>query len=106
MTPVVSVPLMLEYEEVLLRDGMLPHLTAPEIHLFLDYLASHAEAQPVYFLWRPLLADTDDDMIAEVALASQVDYIITNNVRDFAAAQPLGVRASTPGEFLKLHFTP
>ena len=106
VTPVVSVPLMFEYEEVLLRAGMLPHLTAAEVQAFLDYLASHAEAQPVYFLWRPLLADADDDMIAEVALASQVDYIITNNVRDFAAAQPLGVHAMMPGEFLKLHFTP
>lgn len=104
VTPVVSVPLMFEYEEVLLRAGMLPHLTAEDVQAFLDFLSSKAEGQAVYFLWRPLLTDADDDMLAEVAVAAQVDYIITSNVRDFAAAQPLGVRAMTPGEFIKLHF--
>jgi hypothetical protein len=97
---------MLEYEEVLLRPGLLPNLDEADVQIFLEYLASRAESQFIYFLWRPLLVDADDDMIAEVAFASGVDYIITSNVRDFSAAQRLGLRAVTPGEFVKTHFNP
>jgi len=78
ITPVVSVPLMFDYEEVLNRPGLLPHLIPNDIAVFLDYFAGRAEEQAVYFLWRPLLVDADDDLLAEVAFASSADYITTS----------------------------
>jgi predicted nucleic acid-binding protein len=60
-----------------------------------------AELTEVFFLWRPYLPDPDDDMVLELAVASNCDAIITFNRRDFAGASRFGVRILTPGEFLR-----
>ena len=38
------------------------------------------------YLWRPLLTDTDDDMVLETAINGRADVLVTLNLRDFAAA--------------------
>jgi hypothetical protein len=43
-----------------------------------------------------------DDMVLELALAANCEYIITHNVSDFRGSQQLGVTAISPREFLKL----
>lgn len=95
----VSVPLVLEYEAVLLR-----HLTAgrrkADVVALVDFLCSIARQQSIFFLWRPLLRDADDDMVAEVAVASGASAIVTHNVRDFAAVARFGVRVLAPAQFL------
>jgi putative PIN family toxin of toxin-antitoxin system len=95
----VSVPLVLEYEAVLLR-----HLTAgrgkAHVAALVDYLCATGRRQNIFFLWRPLLRDAKDDMVAEVAIASSASAIITHNVRDFDAVEPFGVRVLTPARFL------
>jgi putative PIN family toxin of toxin-antitoxin system len=95
----VSVPLVLEYEAVLLR-----HLTAGrrkgDVEDLVDYICSVAYLQRVFFLWRPMLRDADDDMVAEVAVASRASAIITHNVRDFQAVTHYGLRVLAPAEFL------
>ena len=95
----VSVPLVVEYEEVLLR-----HLTKTQrpsdVTGFVDYLCSVAVQQPIFFLWRPLLRDADDDMVAEVAVASGASAVVTHNLRDFQPILRFGVRVLAPAEFL------
>ncbi len=102
VTPVVSVPLMFEYEEILHRPGLLSHLSAGEIDTFLNYFASVAAEQKIFFLWRPNLVDSDDDMLLELAVAARADYLVTHNVNDFLPfASDFGLKVVTPGEFLK-----
>jgi putative PIN family toxin of toxin-antitoxin system len=102
VTPIISVPLMFEYEEVFHRPDSLPHLSPQEIDTFLDYFVSLAVEQRIFFLWRPLLTDSDDDMLLELAVAAQADYLVTHNVRDFLPARArFGVRIVTPGEFMR-----
>jgi putative PIN family toxin of toxin-antitoxin system len=95
----VSVPLVIEYEAVLLRHlakgQRKTHVTA-----FVDYLCSVARQQPIFFLWRPLLRDADDDMVAEVAVASSADAIVTHNLRDFQPVLRLGPDVLAPAQFL------
>jgi putative PIN family toxin of toxin-antitoxin system len=95
----VSVPLVAEYESALLR-----HLVGSprprHVEALVDYLCAAAIQQKVFFLWRPLLSDPNDDMVVEVAIASQASIIVTHNVRDFAAAKHLGLRILAPGAFL------
>ncbi|MBK6745374.1 putative toxin-antitoxin system toxin component, PIN family [Ottowia sp.] len=97
---VVTVPLAMEYEDVLSRPGMV-RVSASAVHDVLDYLCATALRQPVHFLWRPRLADVRDDMVLEAAVNGQCQFIVTWNVRDFAAAaSTLGIAVVDPPTFL------
>lgn len=96
----VSVSLVLEYESVLLRHLSATPFTEDDIRDFIDYVCDAAIYQEIFFLWRPFLRDPGDDLVLEVAVAAHCEAIVTHNVRDFAGARKLGVRALTPGEFL------
>ena len=58
--------------------------------------------QEIHFLWRPFLADADDDMVLELAFAAGCRHIVTHNVNDFHGSGQLGVIALSPCEFLNL----
>jgi hypothetical protein len=60
--PVVSPTLAFEYEEV--------GLTTSDIEEFIAYLLSRAKLVQIFFRWRPVLPDADDDRILEVAVRS------------------------------------
>ncbi|HZT79069.1 MAG TPA: putative toxin-antitoxin system toxin component, PIN family [Gemmataceae bacterium] len=97
----LSVPLLLEYEEVCKRLVRETPLTEPDIEDILDYLCRVAHRQRVFYLWRPSLKDPADDMLLELAVAAGCEGIITWNVRDFQGADRFGVRVLTPKEFLQ-----
>jgi putative PIN family toxin of toxin-antitoxin system len=97
----VSVPLVVEYEDACLRNKADIQLSEQEILDVIDYLCSVARRQPIFFLWRPLLLDPKDDMVAEVAFAAGCDAIVTHNARDFKNAQSLGLRIVDPAELLR-----
>lgn len=96
----ISVPLVLEYEDVLLRPLPKPALTEGDIRDLIDYICDVALRQEVFFLWRPFLRDPGDDLVLELAVAAQCDAIVTHNLRDFVGTEKLGVRVITPGQFL------
>jgi predicted nucleic acid-binding protein len=91
---VVSVPLILEYEDVLLREVAGP-LKPRDVRDFVDAFCSLAHRQAIFFLWRPLLPDPKDDMIAELAVAAECSAVVTHNIRDFA-----GIDVLTPAKML------
>ena len=96
LTPVLSTTLLFEYEEILTRDQGLLGLSAVDIEDVLDGLCSRGESRRIHFLWRPQLRDVKDDHILELAVAAGGVDIITHKVKDFHAAQALGVRVVTP----------
>jgi putative PIN family toxin of toxin-antitoxin system len=99
----LSVGLYAEWAEVLSRPGNLPPgLTAVDAQNFVRYLASQAHLQEIHFLWRPFLADSDDDMVLELALAAGCQHIITYNTAHFRGAEQLGIEVLTPREFLTI----
>jgi putative PIN family toxin of toxin-antitoxin system len=101
--PCLSVGLYAEWQDVLTRPENLPPGQTPEDALgFLRYLASQSHLQEIHFLWRPFLADTDDDMVLELAFAAGCRHIITHNVKDFHGTEQLGITALSPREFLNL----
>lgn len=99
--PVVSPVLALEYESVLKRGVGESGLGAADIDDFIEYLCSRARLVQVYFRWRPMLPDPDDDRILEVAVRTG-SPIVTFNVRDFRGAERFGIRTMSPGELLGL----
>ena len=96
----VSVPLVIEYEDVLSRQASSLHLNAEDVGDLLDYICSVARQQSIFFLWRPLLTDPKDDMVAEVAVAAQCDAVVTFNTKDFGSINRFGIAVLTPGQFL------
>ena len=102
ITPVVTVPMVLEYEEVLKRPGIVPNLSARDVDTFLDYFVSKSEGHRVHYLWRPFLPDPDDDMLVEAALTSRANLIVTGNLGDLRPAATLGIQVMTAGEFARM----
>lgn len=96
----VSVPLVMEYEDVLNRTGSNLIFSKQDIMQLIDYIVYKSEWHEIFFLWRPFLQDPKDDMILELALKSQADFIITHNTSDFKGVDVLGVKVCTPAEFL------
>lgn len=97
----ISVPLVLEYEEVLLRLVGTPGRTRNAVQNIIDYVCSVGIRQEVFFLWRPCLPDPDDDMVLELAVAAGCTAIITHNIRDFRPAVQFGIEVLTPSKFLE-----
>jgi predicted nucleic acid-binding protein len=97
---VITVPLVMEYEEVLHREGMVP-LSSSAVDHVLDYICASGLRQRVHFLWRPKLADVRDDLVLEAAFNGQCDAIVTWNLRDFAPSVAIGIEALSPDVFLK-----
>lgn len=98
----VSVALVLEYESVTLRPGLLPAFSPEEIGKIIDGLCKLADHRQVFFAWRPFLSDPDDDLILELAVAASAPFIITHNITDFHGSDSMGVRAITPATALDL----
>ena len=97
---VVTVPLLIEYEDVLHRKGMVP-ISRAAVDDVLDYLCASGLRHKVHFLWRPKLTDARDDMVLEAAFNGQCDAIVTWNVRDFPAAAAIGIDVLSPDLFVK-----
>jgi putative PIN family toxin of toxin-antitoxin system len=95
----VSVPLVLEYEDAMLRHR--GSLTARQVGDVIDYVCSVARHHRVFFLWRPLLRDPNDDMVAEVAVASGARAIVTYNERDFSGVGKFGIEIWSPKHLLE-----
>lgn len=96
----ISVPLILEYEDVLRRQPRSLGLTQKDVGAVLDYFCRVGNRREIFFLWRPLLNDANDDFILELAVESESRYIITFNERDFSGSEKFGVGVITPRDFL------
>ena len=91
----VSVPLVLEYEDVLMRN-VPALLSESDVGDLLDYLCDVADKHHIFYLWRPVLPDPKDDLVLEAAVAGSCDGIVTYNQRDFAGAERFGLDVMTP----------
>ena len=101
-TPCVSVPLILEYEDVMKRFAAGFGMGDDDVTAIIDFLCAESEQRAIYFLWRPYLRDPKDDFVLELAVEAGAEFIVTHNVRDFAGSERFGVRVIRPGEFLRL----
>ena len=92
----LSVPLVVEYEDALMRLVGSGRLRKIDIDAVLDFMCAKAHHQSIYFLWRPLLRDPKDDHVAEVAVAAGCTAIVTYNLKDFKSLEKFGLRVITP----------
>jgi putative PIN family toxin of toxin-antitoxin system len=94
----VSTPLIAEYEAVLKRSQLA--LSGQQIDDVIDFICARAIHHRIFYLWRPVLKDPDDDFLLELAVKAGAS-IITWNLADFKRAAGFGVNALTPRQFLE-----
>ncbi|EQA36897.1 toxin-antitoxin system toxin component, PIN family [Leptospira inadai serovar Lyme str. 10] len=103
----ISIPVFKEYEEVLKRDTSKKDLGIKdkEIKKILGFIAHIGFAQTIYYSFRPNLRDEDDNHFVELAIASNADYLVTSNIRDYLVGNNLkfaDLKVITPSEFMKI----
>ncbi len=102
---VISNTLVTEYEDVLTRDKNIKqynNLSKGDIERFLDDICLISYHQKIYFLWRPFLKDSNDDMVLEVAVNAKARAIITFNPKDFKGVEEkFDILILTPKQFLE-----
>src|SRR5271157_2043404 len=97
----ISVPLILEYEEIGLRLLKSIRLDQDDLSAIIDYICKIGIPTQIYYLWRPFLNDQKDDMVLELSVAGGCDTIITFNVKDFEKVEDVfGFKILTPKQFL------
>lgn len=93
----LSVPLALEYEDAALRASP---ISVEALHKILGFLCSTAHQQKIFYLWRPYLPDPGDDMVLELAVASQASHVVTYNLRHLRGVARFGIQVVNPEDFL------
>lgn len=101
-----SIPFILELEDVILRQknlSRMPHFSTDELKRFIDDICHISNHQEIHFLWRPQIKDPKDDMVLELVVNAQADYLITFNTKDFKPiVDKFNFQLCTPKEFLRL----
>ena len=97
-----SVALILEYEDVIQRQRTELGLSEDDVSIFIDSLCSMAHHHKIYFLWRPSLPDVNDELVLELAVSANCEYILTHNIKDFKGTEKFVIKAITPKEFLQV----
>ena len=105
LRPLMGAALFAEYESLMARKKLFLdcRLDEGERDELFDAFMSICRWVSVYYLWRPNLRDEADNHLVELAAAGGAAVIVTNNIRDFKGEYMdfLGVRAVTPGMFIK-----
>ena len=98
-TLLISVPLALEYEAVLLRPEhrAATGLGASDVQDLVTALCALCEPVHLTYIWRPMVIDPGDEMVAETAFVGRADRLLTFNLRDFAGVDRFGVAVERPG---------
>ena len=99
--PLISVPLILEYEAVGKREAERLKIPEATINAVIRAFCYFGRETDVYFRVRPFLRDPGDEFILELAAAGRADAIVTHNVRHFVGAGRFGVPVLTPRDFLR-----
>ena len=87
--PLLGNALFSEYEDVAGRPAIMKKcpVSREDVRDLLEAFCSVCEWVPIYYLWRPNLADEADNHVLELATAGNAQWLITNNVRDFGNAE-------------------
>jgi putative PIN family toxin of toxin-antitoxin system len=102
--PLVSVPLVLEYEAILTRPEHLKvaGLTRRDAVKIVKAFCRMGQHVHLAYRLRPQLPDPDDEFVLDTAVHGKADAILTFNRQDFlAAANRFSIDVILPGQALK-----
>ena len=102
-TPVLSVAMALEYEEVCCdpQQRNESNLQEDQVRKVIDTLCAAGDHVVPRYQWRPQLRDPDDEMVLEAAINGKADALVTFNTKDFGTVpKRFGILVLSPGEAL------
>lgn len=97
----ITVALLLEYEEVLVRQHAVLGLSLQEVSVIVDALASLMVHVAAGASGRPRLADPGDEHVVDAVLSAEAQILVTHNLRHFRGLAHLGFRVLTPRQLLE-----
>ena len=100
--PLISVPLILEYEAVGKREAQRLKIPESVVEIIIHAFCFVGRETDIHLRVRPFLPDPGDEFLLELAVAGQADAIVTHNVRHFAGIERFGIQVLTPREFLRI----
>ena len=99
--PLISVPLILEYEAVGKRESQRLAIPESTVESIIRAFCFFGQETDIHFRQRPFLPDPGDEFLLELAVAGRAEAIVTHNVRHFVGVETFGIRVLTPSEFLR-----
>ncbi len=102
--PQISTTLFLEYEAIMKRKKIktLCSLNAKDQHEVFQAFLSVCEWNEIFYLWRPNLDDESDNVLIELAIASNSNVVLTNNIKDVEFGElHFDIEVLTPEDFLE-----
>ncbi len=97
----ISATLIFEYEEILKREQEQISLTNEDIDDIINGICHLANHHEIFYIWRPLAKDKDDDFLIDLALKCQAQFIISYNDKDLKPIEKFGISILTPKQFLQ-----
>ena len=73
---IVSEDILKEYEEIM-QEHSAPGVAEIVMEIFIE--SPDVVTQKVYYNWNAILADPDDNKFFDIAVAADVDYLVTND---------------------------
>jgi len=103
----VSVPILLEYEEIAAERGGAAFASKLMLWLSLVLQRQGSDLVNPAFQFHLIPADADDNKFADCAVTANADYVVTDDMH-FASLANKGYRAQpiTPLEFIQRHIKP
>lgn len=98
---IVSEDILKEYEEII-HEHSAPGVAEIVLEIFIE--SPDIITQKVFYNWNAISADSDDNKFFDIAVAANVDYLVTND-RHFDTVKTLSfpkVTVITAEEFLKI----
>lgn len=98
----VSATLVFEYEEILKREQQQIDLNNEDIDNIINGICHLVNHHEIFYIWRPLAKDKNDDFLIDLAFKCQANFIISYNQRDLKPIEKFGIFILTPKQFLRL----
>src|SRR6266851_2509796 len=95
-TPLISVPLILEYEAVGKREAQRLKIPDSTVEAIIRAFCFTGREIDIHFRLRPFLPDPGDEFLLELAVAGRAEAIVTHNVRHFVGVERFGIQVMTP----------